>query len=252
MANLGSLSPPEVSAAGGDNGGAPRAVLRRRSLPGGRAVAGGLLVAAAAVGLFAAANRAAAKPHHPYVVARSRVEPGTRLQASDLARRRLDLPPSIRSRAFDDPSVLVGAVAIAPLAPGELVQASAVVARPAAGTREVSFPVERGHLPLGIKDGERLDVIATYGSGDEAVSTVVVRQAQVVGVERSRGSLGESGAVVTVALDQPGDVVALAHALRLGKITLARATGASPAPAAAEPYRPPASRTPPAPARSGP
>ena len=58
---------------------------------------------------------------------------------------------------------------------------------------------------------------------------MVVRQALLVAIERPRTSTGENGpATVTVAVDDPADVLALAHAVQLGKVTLVRATGAPP------------------------
>lgn len=207
-----------------------RAVRRRRGLPGSRAVVGGLLVASAGVGLFAAASGSRAGPGQSYVVARHDLATGTRLQASDLQLLPLDLPEAVRSRAFDSTRPLLGATVVAPLAPGELVQASAVVARRGdTASRELSFTLERGRVGAGIKQGERADLLATYGTGADAYTTVVVRQAQLVAIERPRSSGGDSGpATVTVAVDDPADALALAHAIQLGKITLVRATGAPP------------------------
>jgi hypothetical protein len=80
-----------------------------------------------------------------------------------------------------------------------------------------------------IKQGERADLLATYGTGNDAFTLVVVRQALLVGIDRPRTSSGDSGpATVTVAVDDPADAVALAHAIQLGKVTLVRATGAPP------------------------
>ena len=207
-----------------------RSVRRRRGLPGSRAVVGGLLVAASAVGLFAAASTSAGGPQRSYVVARHELAAGTRLQASDLELAPMDLAPASRARAFESPQPLVGATLVAPLGPGELVQSSAVVARKGdAASRELSFTLERGRLGPGVKQGERADLLATYGTGTDASTIVVVRQALLVAIERARTSTGESGpATVTVAVDDPADALALAHALQLGKVTLVRATGAPP------------------------
>jgi len=190
-------------------------------------VAGGLLVAAAAVGLFAASARLHAGPGHSYAVVRHAVAAGSRLQPSDLTLQPMDLPPGLRARAFDKLSDLSGTTVLAPLAAGELVQPSAlVITRSADAARTVSFPIDRTHLgPL--KEGERIDVLATYGTGADAFTTVVLRQAQVVDVDRSKSSLGDSAApVVTVAVTDPNDELALAHAGALGKLTVVVATGA--------------------------
>jgi hypothetical protein len=207
-----------------------RTVRHRRALPGSRAVVGGLLVAAAAVGLFGAASSNAGGPRRSYVVARHELAAGARLQPADLAVAPMDLPPELRSRAFQRAQPLVGATLVAPLGQGELVQASAVVGRRGeAASRELTFTLERGRVSPGIKDGERADLLATYGTGVDAFTVVVVRQALLVGVDRARTSAGDTGpATVSVAIDDPADAVALAHAIELAKITLVRATGAPP------------------------
>jgi hypothetical protein len=210
--------------------GSPRRVVRRRAgLPGSRAVVGGLLVAVAAVGLYAASSQAGGDPRHSYVVARHALAAGARLQPGDLTLAAMDLSPATRSRAFDDRAALVGATLVAPLAEGELLQASTVVpGRGSPGSRELSFTVDRGHLTPALKEGERADVLATYGTGNDAFTTVVVRQALLVGLQSTRSS-DESGPVtVTVSLDDPADTLALAHATQLAKVTLVRATGAPP------------------------
>jgi hypothetical protein len=199
-------------------------------LPGGRAVVGGLLVATSAVGLFSLSTRAQSGPRDSYVVVRHAVAPGARLSEADLTRVALDLPPSLAEHTFREVRSLVGATVIAPLAPGELVQSSAVVAKPSGpASREVTFAVARPTLAASLEPGERVDVVATFGSGVDAYSTAVLRQALVVALDRGRERVGRGDeAAITVAVDEPADSVALAHALQLAKLTVVRATGAAP------------------------
>ena len=222
---------------GGDGSG--RTVRRRRSLPGGRAVLGGLLVAVAAVGTFAASSRSGAGPQQSYVVTAHALPAGARLQASDLEVVAMDLGSALRGHVFDNRQVLLGATLIAPLGAGELVQASAVVARKGdAASRELSFTLERGRVSPGVKEGERADLLATHGTGNDAVTSVVVRNALIVAIERARSASGDTGpSTVTVSVDDPADALALAHAIQLGKITLVRATGAPPLPPVPPTYR---------------
>ena len=198
-------------------------------------------MAAAVVGLFWASTHAGAGPKQSYVVARHAIAPGTRLSAGELVRLPLDLPPSLAGRAFHDPNTLAGATVIAPVAPGELIQASAVVAKTSGpSSREITFAVPRATLSASLEEGERIDVVATYGSGSDAFSTVVLRQAQVVGIDRGASRVGDQGdAAITVAVDDATDAVALAHAVQLAKLTVVRATGAAPVGAAAPIYRQP-------------
>ncbi len=238
--HVGTVSRRSAATRSGDGTGAAsptRTVRRRRGLPGSRAVVGGLLVAASAVGLFAAASRSGEGPTRSYVVARQELAAGTRLEAAHLELVPMELAPVVRARAFDNSEPLLGTTLVAPLAAGELVQASAVVARRAdSASRELSFTLERGRLSPGVKQGERADLLATYGSGNDAFTTVVVRQAVLVGIERPRA--GDAGpTTVTVALEEAADALALAHALQLGKITVVRATGAPPLPGVPPTYR---------------
>ena len=216
-----------------------RTVRRRRGLPGTRAVLGGLLVAVAGVGMFAASSRSSSGPDESYVVTSRPLAAGARLQASDLDLVPMDLGPELRAHTFESRQVLLGATLIAPLGAGELVQASAVVARSGeAASRELSFTLERGRVSPGVKEGERADLLATYGGGNDAFTSVVVRQALIVGIERPRSSSGDSGpSTVTVSVDDPTDALALAHATQLGKITLVRSTGAPPLPPVPPTYR---------------
>lgn len=221
--------PAPGGASGGRNG-----RTGNRPVPGGRAVLGGFLVAAAVVGLFWASTRESA-PSDRYVVTTRAVAPGARLTAADLAMVPLDLPATLSQRAFRDVAALEGSTAIGPLGAGELVQASAVVAKPSAqASREVSFVVPAATLGPGLETGERIDVIATFAGGD-AFSTVVLRQALVVGLDRDQRD--EREVTVTVAVDDPADAVALAHANQEGKLTVVRATGATPLPPHAPVFR---------------
>jgi Flp pilus assembly protein CpaB len=197
-------------------------------LPGGRALFGGLLVTAAGVGLFAAYQRTAAGPQQAFAVARHDVTMGTRLQRDDLAMLRMDLAPAVRDRAFADPDVLVGATVLGPLAAGELVQRGSVTRTAGSATdREVTVPIERTRVVSGLRDGERVDILVTYGTGRDAYTVAAVRQAVVVRVDRSRGSLGDSSVVlVTLSLSRSSDLLAVAHGSRAGLLTLVRSTGA--------------------------
>lgn len=225
-----------------DHGSDPvRRVQRRRGLPGSRAVLGGVLVAAAAVGLFSAATTAGRQPGHPYVVAQRDLTAGTRLQPGDLALARVELPPALRARAFDDPQALEGASLLAPVGEGELVQVSAVIAGgTTAGSRELTFTVERGRIGATIRDGERVDLLATYGTGDDAYTLVAGRDLPVITVDRTRVGVGETSPVfVTVAVADTSSELALSHAAQVAKLTVVRTTGAAPSDSAPSTYRAP-------------
>jgi Flp pilus assembly protein CpaB len=204
-------------------------------------VVGGVLVAAAAVGLFSAATTAGRQPGHPYVVAGRALTAGSRLEPDDLVLTQIELPPALRTRAFDDPSLLAGATLLAPVGPGELIQVSAVIAGgTVAGSRELTFTVDRGRIGATIRDGERIDVLVTYGTGGDAYTLVAGRDLPVITVDRTRVGVGETSPVfVTVAVADPSNEVALSHAAQVGKLTVVRTTGAAPTDGPASTYRAP-------------
>lgn len=199
----------------------------RRALPGSRAVVGAFLVTVAAVGIFAAYTDARAAPATRYIVAARDVPLGTRLTAADLDLVALDLPAEQRSRAFDDPAVLAGATLIGPLARGDLVQSSAVVAIEP-DVEQVSFAISADRAVGGrLLPGERVDLLATYGSGDGAYTEAVVRDALVVKVDEdpstSLGGIGDD--VLTLAVTDAENSLRIAHAVNAGEVTLVRTTG---------------------------
>jgi hypothetical protein len=235
-----------------------RAVRRARTLPGGRAVVGGLLVAASAVGVFAAFLHATSEPSTSYLVARSTVEPGTRLDSiatvADLFEARaIDLDGDLARRAVrvEDAESLLGRLVLSPLVPGDLLPRSALVADGGvAYVHKLSFAIARSAALAGdLEVGERLDVLATYGSGADAYTAYVVRGVPLVArsVEvGGSGALGGGGGpmTLTVAVTSPEDVQALAHAVATADIVVVRSTVAegdrsrAPGPYSASPDRP--------------
>lgn len=232
--------PAAAHRAGEGNGARP--LRRRRTLPGGRAVVGGLLVAVAAVGVFAAYTDATADTRVPYLVARHDLAIGHILTAADLSALPMDLPPALRAKAYRRASQVVGAVVIGPVAEGELVQAGSVVAGGDGGVeRQISFPIEASHAVGGtLRRGEFVDVVATYGTGADAYSAVVVHGARVADRSERRGSLADRGdEVITLVVPEPADTLAVAHAVSAAAVELVRVPGpASAGLGATDTYRP--------------
>lgn len=222
-----SSAPHDGTAQGLD---APRQFAARASLGGTRALVGGLLVAVAAVGFFAAYADLEAGPSTSFVVARRDLPAGARLGPGDLGTEAMDLPAAVAGRSFTDTAVLDGATLVAPLAAGELVQSSSVVAKPSgAASRELTFAVAGVALASTVEAGERIDVLATYGSGEGAFTEVVAADVVVVAMATLDGRLGEPGSrSLTLALDDPAQALAVSHALQAARVTILRATGAEP------------------------
>jgi Flp pilus assembly protein CpaB len=202
-----------------------------RPLPNGRAVVGALLMSVAAVGVLAALRSAGDPSGRPIVVAAADLPIGHRLEATDLRVQRGELPDAARGAGFDTAAAVVGAVTVAPLRAGDVVQRSAVLApdqQPVDGTggRAFSFSVERERaLDGALQRGERVDVLATYGTGDSAFTNVVARDVTIDDTDAGgrANSIGANTKITfTVALANGDDVLRLAHATQVAAITLVR------------------------------
>lgn len=228
-----------------------RSIRRLRRLPAGRAVVGALLLMASTVGVYGAYLDARSDPDTRYLVASTEVLPGTRLADADAISARfeavpLELAPELAERTFllEDASSLIGRQVVAPLAPGELLTRSAVVADGGVPDAEtVSFPIASSAALDGtIRVGERIDVLATYRLG-EGYTAYVVRGVPVLAVGGEVGAgVGGSGRaelVLTVAVADPRSVQALVHAVQTAEVVVARSTGEAgrigPAPDAYQP-----------------
>jgi Flp pilus assembly protein CpaB len=225
--------PIRRAAAAGQPSNGARPLASRRFLPGGRAVVGGFLVAVAAVATFAAYLGATTTHTVRYVVARQALRVGQRLVPSDLATEPMQLPASVADGlAFRSPAALVGAVVVGPVRPGELVQAGDVSLAPR-GTpgRQLSFSVPLSHAVDGdLEPGDRVDVVATYGTGTDSSTEMVASGVEVVAVAQPSSATaanGEPAVVVTLAVTDVSEAVALAQAANAAQVTLVLSTGAS-------------------------
>lgn len=213
--------------------GHPRPLRQLRGLPSGRAVVGGLLVAMAAVGTFAAYSGATSQHRVDYVVARQALAVGQRLSAPDLSVAPMNLPPTIADHwAFRSPTSLLGAVVVGPLAAGELVQASDVVAGDAApGQEQMSFAIAASDAVGGtLQPGDRVDVLATFGAGTQARTVTVLDGAPVlaqVGASPGAGANGAPDETITLAVSGPAQALSLANAVSTGQVMLVRVTAAT-------------------------
>lgn len=227
----------QVRASNDEAAGTPahRSVGRRRGLPGGRAVVGGFLVALAAVGIFSAYTSITAGPVTNYVVATRDLQPGEQLDGGDVALVPINLPDAQRQRAYDEIEPLIDATVIEPLVDGELLQEGSLIATGAEqGSRTVSFPIEPARaVNATLKNGERVDILATFGTGGDACTHLIGSDIPIVAVNETTGTLvGQSGGMtVTVQVPAAEMGVAVAHAANAGVMTLVRTTHADPAPA---------------------
>jgi Flp pilus assembly protein CpaB len=197
-------------------------------------VLGGLLVAVAGVGTFAAYTNAGQEPTQPVVVVRRDLHAGERLHPDDLRVDHVTLTYDTTARVLTDLDELTGAVLLAPLDAGEIVQRSAVLLDAQADGaahegHELTLPVDRDRALNGeISRGELVDVLATYGTGESAYTSVVTRRARVIATSATSNGLGSDERIVlTLVLDSPDEVLAATHASIVGVVTVVRATRAS-------------------------
>lgn len=238
MSDLWTMGAPadgEAARDDGEGGGAPRrrAITRPRSLPGSRAVVGALLVTAAAVGVFASYLNATSEPDTSYVVALGEVPIGTVL-TEDVLRdptmfglAPIDLPLETAAGALTGEQALglAGQVTAAPLASGDLVVRSGLVdGGETDGTARLSFPIDAARAVGGVLEpGDRVDIVATFGSGAELDTRYVVRDVLLANVIASDGGLGSTAGslVLTVALEDDA-VLEVAQAIDGAEVFVVR------------------------------
>ena len=222
---------PGVAVADQHDGGG-RTLRPRRGLPSSRAVVGGFLVALAAVGMFSAYTSATSEPITNYVVAARDLAPGERIDETAVRLVAINLPTQQHSRSYDAIAPLVDATVVEPLVEGELLQEGSLIATGAEpGTRTVSFAIEPSRaINAKVRPGERVDVLATFGTGEEACTHLIAASIPIVAVSEGAGSLvSEQGALtVTVQVADAEEELSVAHAANAGAMTLVRTTHAEP------------------------
>lgn len=214
---------------------ADRTLPSRRRLPSGRAVVGGLLVALAAIATIVVSTSSSGPQPIDVVVADTDITPGTRLGPDVLRVEAMALPDALVDGTFDDANELIGTVARSTIGAGELLQVGDVVEasaaqRAAAPTREMSLHVDSTRIGGGqLESGDSVDVIATYGTGDDAFTTLVLRDARVVSVRTSDDAIGSArGVTLTLGLGSRDETMALAHAIDVAQLSIVRTTTADP------------------------
>ena len=203
-------------------------VRRRRTLPSGRAVVGGFLIMVAMVGTVAAYARSTAPPTTRYVVATRDLAPGEVVAPDALELVAIALPDQQRRRAFDIAEPLHGLTVVEPVLAGELLQEGAVTATASAGARTVSFALPRSRaVAAALIAGERIDVLATFGSSTESCTHLVAADVPVTAISGDTSPVaGGDEVTLTIAVDDAATELAVAHASAAGTVTVARTTGA--------------------------
>ncbi len=151
------------------------------------------------------------------------------IERDDLRTVAADLPAGMRAHAFSDPEVVVGAVATAPLDPGDpVLRSGAVASTGSPRDREFALVVEAAWADGGnLRVGDHIDLLVTYGDGTSSqthrvLTDVVVRRL----ADGGDGGLGGTRTqTITVSTPDVDLVQAATNAARAGKITVVRTTG---------------------------
>ena len=132
-------------------------------------------------------------------------------------------------RAIDRSDDLIGATVLGPVAKGELLQIANIIKKVGGpGSQEFSFPIEAAFAAGGrLRSSDRVDVIATFGTGTSADTQVIATDVLIAHVDRANASLGSTRdrLVITLAVDGGVDTVRLARAVAVGNVMLIRTTG---------------------------
>jgi hypothetical protein len=141
----------------------------------------------------------------------------------------------------------VGTILLAPVADGELVQASVIgeALDDAVPTVSMSLPTASA-LGGDLRAGDLVDAYVTYGSDLDALTRLVVTSAKVTAVSTpSEDAVAQAGEVqVRLAVADPGQRIALVNAVNAGKVTLVAVTGADGGSRAGDEFRPDAAPPP--------
>lgn len=158
--------------------------------------------------------------------------PGANLATGDLVARRLRLDEGAARYVAASGAAPTGFVLARPVGAGELLPAGALIEPgQAAERRLVTVPVERFHYPADLRAGERVDVYRTKPpeGGKGAAPALVVRAANVAGVDDGGGRLATGGAGVGVVLSvAPDTVTRVVAAVQEGEIDLVRVPAGQP------------------------
>lgn len=196
--------------------------------PSRRAVVGGLLVAVAAIIAWTTIDAADRRPGRSIVVATRAIAPGERIDANAVTVRSVSIDEALARQEFSSISQLVDAVALGPIAEGDAIARSTVLPDPTGQSlRQFSFPVDRERSLNGdLRAGERVDVMATFGSGSDATTTIIARNALVLrSAEQKSGVLGSSSKLIlTIGLASADQVLDAVHASQVADLTVVRST----------------------------
>lgn len=153
------------------------------------------------------------------------------LDAGKLVQAEVKLPADVAAAYASATEDLDGAVLTRSLSAGELVPVAWVATGPSATSgRSMTIPVTPEHAVGGrLRAGDRVDVYATFDSGDaRARTSVLVRGVEVLDVVETGGLVvGEESVVGLTVAVTPSEAARLAFAIRTAELDVALVAGAA-------------------------
>ena len=151
---------------------------------------------------------------------------GESVDAADLEAVQVRLPSDTLSEYVTTVDEATGSVLLNPIHAGEFVPLATIARGPdARAGRSITIPISPEHAAGGrLGVGDRVDVLATFNSGDVRARTVAVaRSLEVLGTVDAGGVItGEEATVGISVAATPEEAARLAFAIRTGEIDLAR------------------------------
>lgn len=158
------------------------------------------------------------------------------LDGAELVPAEVKLPPDVAANYTPATQDLNGAVLTRPVVAGELIPSAWLASGAAADAgRSMTIPVTPEHAVGGrLRAGDRVDVYATFHSGDvRAKTTLLVRAVEVLDVVETGGLVvGEEAVVGLTVAVSPSEAARLAFAIRTAELDVALVSGAAGDPAA--------------------
>ncbi len=189
-----------------------------------RLVAGVLLVLVSVV-VGARVLASADRTSPVWVLARD-MAIGSTLSADDLTRQAVRLEDTDQRyvTAPTDAKPPVGYVLLRGLGAGELLPRAALrLPETGEGLRDVTVPVEAGHLPPDLRSGQLVDVYLTIGKDTDAQARATSLLLRSIAVrDRSSSASRTQGGDAVVLSVGPADAATLVTALRAGTLDLVR------------------------------
>jgi Flp pilus assembly protein CpaB len=191
-------------------------------------MAGGLLVACAMLGVLEMPG-GASTTGTVRLVAAVDIAAGNPVGPNDVTSVPLDLPGIAGERALTPETSLDDRVARVTIPAGTILTADHLRTASGGGSTgaeaTVSLPVTAA-LGGSLLVGDRVDVVATYGSGFDGRTTVEATGALVTAVSSGADTLGvEPRLMIGLRLREHDDLLAVVHASQADALTLVRASG---------------------------